>query len=74
MVNLFYARLSLRSWGREASDENREAGSTRVDSEAKLLAERFRERRVGRKVRSEGRVQRLFWARLRTWRLGRLAS
>jgi len=45
-----------------------------VDSEAKLLAERFRERRVGRKVRSEGRVQRLFWARLRTWRLGRLAS
>ena len=56
IVNLLRERFSFRSWGRVPSAMKRRAGSTRVESEAKLLAERFSSSRVWKKDRSEGRV------------------
>ena len=56
MVNLFLERFSFLSWGSVPSAMNRRAGSTRVESEAKLLALRFSSCSVCKKDRSEGRV------------------
>ena len=73
-MNLFLDKLSFLSCGSVPSARKRRAGSTRVESDAKLLTERFKSSKVWKKVRSDGKVHSPFYARFSTYRLGNYPS
>ena len=73
-VNLFLARLSLRIYGTVARALNKRAGSTKVESDEKLLALKFNSYTLAKHDKSAGRVQRPFWAKFKIYKDGKCPS